>query len=152
MKRIIVVSLALLLVAFFISYTACYLLATSAKKQELKNLPNPDEVAQACRQMAISLGKEENVLVVKDSQGRYFESSTGTYIDIPLAITQLNPNYMVVDPEKVRIEFHGGHDHFGLILGPYIEGGLPTGTWALHYYAEGGEDALLAVVRPMPEH
>jgi hypothetical protein len=81
-----------------------------------------------------------------------FKKYEGTKWDdpsIPRAIREIHPSYIVIHEYDLRIEMHGGMDHFGL---HFRQGS--SGSWDLWYYTESGPAIKLVadvpVARPEP--
>ena len=56
--------------------------------------------------------------------------------NLPPIIHQMKPNYVGVDSERLRMEFHGGFDHYGFEVRKGDE-------WELSWYTEHGHHLLL---------
>jgi len=56
--------------------------------------------------------------------------------NLPLVIHRMEPNYVGVDPERLRMEFHGGFDHYGFEIHKRDE-------WELSWYTEHGHHSIL---------
>lgn len=59
-----------------------------------------------------------------------------TIDDLPAVIATMKPAYVVVEPSHMKIEFHGGFDHFGFMVHQH------TNAWELTRYGEGCEISL----------
>ena len=55
------------------------------------------------------------------------------------AIQRLRPSYVIVEHDRLRIELHGGFDHYGYRLTRDEK----NGRWLLEWYTEGGPDQSL---------
>jgi hypothetical protein len=56
--------------------------------------------------------------------------------NLPAIIHEMNPNYVGVDPERLRMEFHGGFDHYGFEV-------MKRDEWELSWYTEHGHHPIL---------
>ena len=56
--------------------------------------------------------------------------------NLPPIIHQMKPYYVAVDPERLRMEFHGGFDHYGFEI-------RKRDQWELSWYTEHGHHPLL---------
>ncbi len=56
--------------------------------------------------------------------------------NLPSIIQKMKPNYVAVDPQRLRMEFHGGFDHYGFEIRKRNE-------WELTWYTEHGHHPLL---------
>ncbi len=56
--------------------------------------------------------------------------------NLPPIIYQMKPNYVGVDPERLRMEFHGGFDHYGFEI-------RRRDQWELSWYTEHGHHPIL---------
>ena len=56
---------------------------------------------------------------------------------LPQIFAELNPAYVSVSPERIRVEYHGGFDHYGFEV--QREGGV----WDLSWYTEGTRQTML---------
>jgi hypothetical protein len=56
--------------------------------------------------------------------------------NLPPIIHQMKPNYVAVDPQRLRMEFHGGFDHYGFEI-------RKEDQWELSWYTEGGHHPIL---------
>jgi hypothetical protein len=108
---------------------------TPAQKARLLRGTNHRAVADAC------------ALVMSDF--RKFEGKTWDDPSIPRAIREIRPRYIVIHEHDLRIEMHGGFDHYGL----HFRQGA-SGNWDLWYYTESGPSIKLVadvpVERPEP--
>ncbi len=57
---------------------------------------------------------------------------------LPPIIWQMSPRTVVVEPGQLRMEFHGGFDHFGFLIRQREE-------WELTWYTEQGHHDLLRI-------
>lgn len=56
--------------------------------------------------------------------------------NLPPIIHRMKPNYVGVDPERLRMEFHGGFDHYGFEVNRGDQ-------WELSWYTEHGHHPIL---------
>lgn len=56
--------------------------------------------------------------------------------NLPPIIRRMKPNYVGVDPERLRMEIHGGVDHYGFEVRKRDE-------WELSWYTEQGHHPIL---------
>ncbi len=56
--------------------------------------------------------------------------------NLPPIIRLMEPNYVTVDPQRLRMEFHGGFDHYGFEI-------RKGDQWELSWYTEGGYHPIL---------
>jgi hypothetical protein len=63
---------------------------------------------------------------------------------IPRAISEIHPSYMVLYEHEIRIEMHGGFDHYGL----HFRQGRSK-SWDLWYYTENGPSIKLVADVPV---
>lgn len=74
-----------------------------------------------------------------DQRGFRFE---GADPRLPEAIRRADAASVYVDDESVRIEFHGGFDHYGFLVyadGATVHPGSREVIPGLHYYSEGSD-------------
>ncbi len=72
-----------------------------------------------------------NQLVYARSHSRHLSMT-----NLPLIIQQMKPRTVVVEPGSLRMEFHGGFDHFGFLVRQHDD-------WELTWYTEQGHHTLL---------
>jgi hypothetical protein len=73
-----------------------------------------------------------------ESDFKKYEGKTWDDPSIPRAIREIRPSYIVIHEYDLRIEMHGGFDHFGL---HFRQG--PSKGWDLWYYTESGPSIKL---------
>jgi len=100
-----------------------YFLNCASKRNELKNLSNPTIIAEACRSMLMGLGTNA------------FGNVTGEDQSVPESLRALKARHVIFQNDRLRLEFHGGFDHFGLMFQPHDSDCL-KGRWDLVYYEE----------------
>jgi hypothetical protein len=81
-----------------------------------------------------------NCVGVVEARGRPGEQQMlRAYESGSAAIQRLRPSYVIVEHDRVRIELHGGFDHYGYRLTRDNK----NGRWVLEWYTEGGPDQSL---------
>lgn len=119
----IVLGVIALIVVWHIGSWIWYIHNVATKRKELQCLPNPVIVAEACRSMLGSLGTNA------------FGNVAGDDPSVPEPLRALKARHVMFQDNCLRLEFHGGSDHFGLAFQPHAPE-LLTGQWDLVYYGE----------------
>lgn len=119
--RTIVATVVALAALLYIALWIGYFRHNSSTRQELQNLTEPLKVAEACRLMMLSLGTNA------------FGNVTGDDPSVPVMLRDLRARHLIFQQHELRLEFHGGSDHYGLVFAP-IDVECPTGRWSLAYY------------------
>ena len=57
--------------------------------------------------------------------------------ELPLVISEMNPSYVSVESNRMRIEFHGGFNHYGFKV-------LKDENWQLSWYTEHGTHPIIS--------
>ena len=94
-----------------------------------KALRSADHRAVACAAIAEMHKRGTNTTVFQGASLR----------NLPRIITDLRPNKVVMGPNRVNIEFHGGFDHFGFVVR------TNQGAWEMSSYSERGQQVLLMI-------
>ena len=119
----VILTVVVLIALWYVGSWVSYFHYCTSKRKELQSLPNPVEIAEACRTMLGSKGTNAFANIVGDDPS------------IPEPLRALKARHVLVREDRLRLEFHGGFDHFGLELHP-LDSQCLTGQWDLVYYEE----------------
>ena len=125
---LVAIPLLLLIVPILIH---CYFEVIPEKRKLIKEVDHKS-IAKACAQ-----------LTIKPFQKSFLNPTNPC---VPNVIRDLKPSYISVRPNSVRIEMHGGFDHYG-----YKFDTDQTNYWELSYYTEGWRTQLVHGVLFPPE-
>ena len=82
---------------------------------------------------AIALIKQHNNYIGYNRRGDEYNSP---FSDLPPFFANMNARWMSVESNYLRIEFHGGFDHYGFHVREM------DGEWILWWYTEGGREIM----------
>jgi hypothetical protein len=103
---------------------------TSRKMREVQQRADLPQIASACVTLAARFpGASE---LVKPSHPA-----------VPPLLRSLSPRYIVVRTNHVRLEFHGGFEHFGYQVRQSVK---DPSQWTLYYFTES-EERPMATIR-----
>ncbi len=95
------------------------------ERHRLKHNTDHEALAKACQAVV--------------SNWEYYKDREWDDPEFPLPIRQVRPNYISVSDDGIRMEMHGGHDHYGFQFRQQLDD-----TWQLEYYTEGSHEVLVS--------
>jgi len=101
---------------------------------------SPTELARDCRRLI----EEEGKAATDDSTPS--NSRPLTPEKWPVSVRRMRPMYVMVEQDRIRLELHGGFEHYGYILARTAG----QEAWALEWYDEGNMSKIL-VTLPVTE-
>ncbi len=98
----------------------------SSQQRALKNRSDFPQIARACVALARANTNHTEFIYPTDPV-------------VPLLLRSLGPKYITADSNLVRMEFHGGFDHYGYRV---RQSETNAKFWAISWYTEHGERLL----------
>lgn|SRR5688572_12276653 len=130
MAKAVVIILAVLVAGVLILISPfMYLgLKSSSQIRALRSRTDYPQIANACVTLARSV---TNHSLIKPSDPR-----------VPALLRSLSPRYLTADSNSVRLEFHGGFDHYGYRV---EQSDTNAKQWSIFWYTEKSQRLLSTI-------
>ena len=130
MAKVVVIIVAVLVAGVLILISPFVYLGLKSRSQirALQSRTDYPQIASACVTLARSV---TNHSLIKPSDPR-----------VPTLLRSLSPRYLTADSNSVRLEFHGGFDHYGYRV---EQSDTNARQWSIFWYTEKRQQLLSTI-------
>jgi hypothetical protein len=104
-------------------------LSSAKQKRALQTRSDYPQITTACVTLAHTMDREDTLIRPADPR-------------VPALLRSLSPRYISASTNYVRLEFHGGFEHYGYRV---EQSATDSRQWTISYYTEQGRKPLTTI-------